>query len=160
MDSEWANSAREEVDKWRRHDDQWHGGETVGGGHQRRERHCTAEARVPCGHHERSRGSWDAVEGDGFGRESANASPDSQFGSRERGEVLSFSDWSWETNPDVVEMALCRYGLLAPTLPIPSQSAERSGEVGQCVEHPGHARGADPRCSCAANGRAGEGDCW
>ena len=25
---------------------------------------------------------------------------------------------SWETNPDVVEMALCRYGLLAPTLPM------------------------------------------
>ena len=30
VDSEWANSAREEVDKWRHHDDQWHGGETVG----------------------------------------------------------------------------------------------------------------------------------
>ena len=29
-DSEWANSAREEVDKWRHHDDQRHGGETVG----------------------------------------------------------------------------------------------------------------------------------
>ena len=30
VDSEWANSAREEVDTWRHHDDQWHGGETVG----------------------------------------------------------------------------------------------------------------------------------
>ena len=30
VDSEWTNSAREEVDKWRHDADQWHGGETVG----------------------------------------------------------------------------------------------------------------------------------
>ena len=50
---------------------------------------------------------------------------------QERGGEVSFGDWSWETNPDVVEMA--------PTVPIPAQWAEPSGEVGRCVEHRGRA---------------------
>ena len=70
--------------------------------------------------------------------------------------------WSWESNPDsVVEMASCRFGngVVAPTVPVLAQWAASSGEVGRCVEHFGRARGADPRCSCAAEGWAGEENC-
>ena len=108
---------------------------------------------------ERSGGSWDAVEADGFGRESANASPDSQFGSRERSGV-SFIDGFV-----LGDQSRCRRdGALS--LWVASAHCAHTGTVGRaerrgglCVKHPGLARGADPRCSCAANGLEGEGDC-